>query len=141
MYSITVGVSPRHYTVDPMLLPSGNPFKCHEEVLYLQPMIPPKRFDIFPPDWGMLRRSDAFRFFFKHMTLSFGRRADNYCRGRQPQNVDAKIVFLRPKRPWWELDPCVGLGQGFSRDVDIFLGHFWRIRGAAVDIYASLLSI
>ena len=29
-------------TVDPMLLPSGNPFKCHEEVLSsLQPMIPP----------------------------------------------------------------------------------------------------
>ena len=27
----------------------GNPFKCREEVLYLQPMIPPKRFDIFPP--------------------------------------------------------------------------------------------
>ena len=23
----------------------------------LQLMIPPKRFDIFPPDWGMLRRS------------------------------------------------------------------------------------
>ena len=22
-----------YYTVDPMLLPSGNPFKCHEEVL------------------------------------------------------------------------------------------------------------
>ena len=31
------------------LIPSGNPFKCHEEVLYLQPMIPPKRFDIPPP--------------------------------------------------------------------------------------------
>ena len=30
-------------------LPSGNLFKCHEEVLYLQPLIPPKRFDIFPP--------------------------------------------------------------------------------------------
>ena len=29
-------------------------------------MTPPKRFDIFPPDWGMLRRSiDAFRFFSK----------------------------------------------------------------------------
>ena len=27
----------------------GNPFKCHEEVLYLQPLIPPKRFDIFFP--------------------------------------------------------------------------------------------
>ena len=23
--------------------------RCHEEVLYLQPMIPPKRFDIFSP--------------------------------------------------------------------------------------------
>ena len=33
--------------------------------LYLQPMIAHKRFDIFPPDGGMLRRSDAFRFFFK----------------------------------------------------------------------------
>ena len=38
-------------------LPYGNLFKCHEEVLYLQPMIPPKRFDIFPLDWGMFRRS------------------------------------------------------------------------------------
>ena len=28
-----------------------------QEVLYLQTMIPPKGFDIFPPDWGMLRRS------------------------------------------------------------------------------------
>ena len=45
------------YSADPMLLRSGNPFKRHEEVLYLQPMIPPKRFDIFLPDWGMLRRS------------------------------------------------------------------------------------
>ena len=30
------GVSPRYYTVDPMLLLmlSGNPFKCHEEVVF-----------------------------------------------------------------------------------------------------------
>ena len=49
-----------------MLLPSGNPFKCHEEVLSLQPMILPKRLDIFPPDWGIcLEGLDAFRFFFK----------------------------------------------------------------------------
>ena len=41
---------------------SGNPFKCHAEVLYLQPTIPPKRFDIFPPDWGMLRRSSSHSF-------------------------------------------------------------------------------
>ena len=44
--------SPRHYTVDPMLSAWGNLFKCHEEVLYLQPLIPPKRFDIFPPITG-----------------------------------------------------------------------------------------
>ena len=28
-------------------LPSGNPFKYHEEVLYFQLLIPSKRFDIF----------------------------------------------------------------------------------------------
>ena len=51
-------------SVDPMLLPSsGNPFKCHEGVLFLQPMIPPKRFDIFPPDWEMLRRSRRVQIF------------------------------------------------------------------------------
>ena len=26
------------HAVDPMLFPPGNPFKCHEEVLYLQPL-------------------------------------------------------------------------------------------------------
>ena len=30
---------------------------------YLQPMIPPTRFDIFSPDWGMLRRSRYVHFF------------------------------------------------------------------------------
>ena len=31
---------------------SGNPSKCHEEVLYLQPLIPSKPFDIFSPLTG-----------------------------------------------------------------------------------------
>ena len=35
-----------------MLSASGNLFKCHEEILYLQPLIPPKRFDIFSPITG-----------------------------------------------------------------------------------------
>ena len=49
-----------------MLLPSRNPFKYHEEDFDLQPMIPPKRVDIFPPDWGICSEGlDAFRFFFK----------------------------------------------------------------------------
>ena len=30
----------------------GEPVLCHEEVLYLQPLLPPKRFDIFPPRLG-----------------------------------------------------------------------------------------
>ena len=54
-------------------LPLGNnPFKCHEEVLYLQPMIPPKRFDIFSPlTGGCSEGLDAFRFFFKLSVPSF----------------------------------------------------------------------
>ena len=35
-----------------MLSPSGNPFRCHEGVLYFQLLIPPKRFDIFSPRLG-----------------------------------------------------------------------------------------
>ena len=35
-----------------------DPFKRHEEVVSLQPMLPPKRFDSFSPsDLWMLRRS------------------------------------------------------------------------------------
>ena len=40
------GFLTRHDTVDLMLLPLGNPIKCHEEVLSLQHMGPPIRFDI-----------------------------------------------------------------------------------------------
>ena len=43
----------------------GSWSKCHEEVLYLEPMIPPKRFDSFSPDWGILRRSTRVLIFFK----------------------------------------------------------------------------
>ena len=40
---INIGVqyrwaSPRHYTVDPRLLPSGNPFICHIVALSLKPI-------------------------------------------------------------------------------------------------------
>ena len=38
-------------------------------------MIPPKHFDIFSLDWGMLKRSiDAFRFFLKHLFFP------NFCK-------------------------------------------------------------
>ena len=57
-------------TVDPMLFPSGNPFKCHEEVLYLQPLIPPKRFDNFSPlTGGCPEGLGAFSLFFTNMVI------------------------------------------------------------------------
>ena len=46
------GLLPDIILLTPMLSASGNLFKCHEEVLYMQPLIPPKRFDIFPPITG-----------------------------------------------------------------------------------------
>ena len=61
--SVQWWASPRQYTVDPLLLPSANPIKCHEEVLSLQHMMPSKRFDIFPPDWGVPRRSRCVQIF------------------------------------------------------------------------------
>ena len=49
-----------------MLLPSRNPFKCHEEVLHLQPMIPHLNVLIFfPLTRGCSDGLDAFIFFFK----------------------------------------------------------------------------
>ena len=51
-----------------MLSVSGNLFKCHEEILNLQPLIPPtKRFDIFPPiiTGGCSEGLGMFWFFFK----------------------------------------------------------------------------
>ena len=47
------------------------PFKCHEEVLSLQPMIPPKRFDVFPLTGGCSEGLGAFRFFFKQRVLQY----------------------------------------------------------------------
>ena len=55
-----------------LLLPLRDPFKCHEEVLSLQPMFPPtKRFDMFSSCTttgfaeGCSEGLDAFRRFFK----------------------------------------------------------------------------
>ena len=50
-----------------MLLPSGNPIKCHEEDLSLQPVISHLNVLTFPPLTlgGCPEGLDAFRFFFK----------------------------------------------------------------------------
>ena len=52
----------------PNVISIGNPFKCHEEVLYLQPLIPRKHFDIFSPlTGGCSEGLGAFLFFFKNL--------------------------------------------------------------------------
>ena len=70
----------RNYTVDPMLLPSGNPFKCHEEVLSLQPMFPPKPFDC----------SGGLAAFRSPMVVTLGQR---YNVGEKPTVILNKGVF------------------------------------------------
>ena len=40
-------------------------------------MIPPKRFDIFPPDWGMLRRSRRVQIFLEtSRSLAFEKKSE-----------------------------------------------------------------
>ena len=43
------------------------PIKCHEEVVSLQPMIPPNILTLFPPRLRDAQKGlDAFNFFLKH---------------------------------------------------------------------------
>ena len=44
----------------------GTRLNAMKRFLYFKPMIPPKRFDIFPLTGGCSEGLDAFRFFFKH---------------------------------------------------------------------------
>ena len=54
------GASPRHSTVDPLLLPSNrNPFKCHDEVLSLQPIMIPPNVLTFSPLTTIILGDDA----------------------------------------------------------------------------------
>ena len=66
LYSMMVDFSPTFNSVA-IIPPSGNPIKCHEEVLSLQPKIlPTKRFDMFSPLTGRCSEGlDTFIFFFK----------------------------------------------------------------------------
>ena len=82
-------------TVDPILLYyHGNPFKCHEEVLYLQPMIPPKRFGIFPPDRGMLRTSRCVQIFLQTCSL-LQLQIKSHARYRLARGYPIIVVFYQ----------------------------------------------
>ena len=61
-----------------MLPPSGNLFKCYEEVLSLQPMIPPKCFDVFPSAVGcsqgpQVRSEFSLNYVFENTVLKTAR--------------------------------------------------------------------
>ena len=60
--AVNVSVQYNGGLVDPMLLPSATPFKCHEEVFKIC-ICSLLCFDIFSPDWGMLRRYRCVQFF------------------------------------------------------------------------------
>ena len=64
------GFLPDIKIIDPMLLLSGNPLKCHKEVLSLQPMIPLNVLTFSPLTRGCSEGLDAFKFFFKRRNLS-----------------------------------------------------------------------
>ena len=79
-----------------MLSASGNLFKCHEEVLYLQPLIPPtKRFDIFSPITGGCSEGlGALRFFFKLVALRWTYSKQQFIIVRLQQKAPKKHVDL-----------------------------------------------
>ena len=99
-------VYPRHYTVDSMLLPSsGNPFKCHEEIFSLQPMIPPKLnvLTFSPLTGGCSEGLDALRFFFKQYS---DRRKICFIRSR------AFTIYLKEENTKVRLLVCNGVVVG-----------------------------
>ena len=59
----------------------GEPFRYHEEVLSLQPMLPPKPLDIVFPESGCSEGLDAFTFFFKMSCASASNGTDQYQNG------------------------------------------------------------
>ena len=64
---MAISVSEQYTVVDPKLVPSENPIKCHEEFLSMQSMFPPNlnAFDNFPPFWGgTLKRIRCVQYFF-----------------------------------------------------------------------------
>ena len=60
-------------------------------------MIPPKRFDIFPPDWGMLRRSRRVLlkkgYGFKQNRVYV--EGTTYNHGR-PEGISERLAFYAP---------------------------------------------
>ena len=80
-----------------MLFPSGNPFKCHEEVLYLQPSISPKRFDIFQYTLAKTRHRVGYLLIYSvKRTQLFGRRPLSPCRvGKTAGYTLPRLLFSR----------------------------------------------
>ena len=71
-----------------MLLPSGNPIKCHQEVLSSQPMIHLNVLPLFSLNWGMLRSSRC--------VLSVQRRGDasvDHVQDSKPHKLRVSNIY------------------------------------------------
>ena len=73
------GFHPRYYTVDPMLPPSGNSFKCHEEVCICSLWSHLNVLTFFPLTGGCSEGLDAFRSSFKNQYCSWLAERGNIC--------------------------------------------------------------
>ena len=68
-------------------------------------MIPPKRFDIFPPDWGMLKRSRCVKIFLLKLLL-YQQGTRQHQVGNDPQEIKTTVsctletYFLRTQSTW-----------------------------------------
>ena len=57
-------------------------------------MIPPKHFDIFPPDWGMLRRSRCVQIFLKiQLVLQLAYVEESQSTSGFLENIDGVQTF------------------------------------------------
>ena len=88
------------FLLDIYTVPSGNPIKCHEEVLSSQPNIC-SQFNVltvFPPDWVILRRSRCVPIFLgkqtktgpgirypSHLTVKVGGRMHSVTKSKAPK--------------------------------------------------------
>ena len=68
----------------------------NEGVMYLQPMILPKRFDIFPPDWGCSEGLSAFSFFKNSCTHDNLHRRETFalaCDGATKKSEQKTVLY------------------------------------------------
>ena len=89
----------------------------------MQPIIPPKRFDIFPLDWGMLRRFACVQIFLQTTLFLFSEKNLNASRPSEQPPVREKNVITFGTNPI-RRDSFVRTDQSQTS----LTGKYWEIR-------------